>query len=91
VRCSGCGPGSTADGEGAKYWLRVLTEIKNRGVGDVCILVCDGLKQLPAAVAQVWPQTIVQACIVHYADLRVMPMWSLIPLQGRGFGLARST
>jgi len=57
--------GEHGDGEGAKYWLRVLTEIKNRGVGDVCMLVCDGLKQLPAAVAQVWPQTIVQACIVH--------------------------
>jgi len=57
--------GEHGDGEGAKYWLRVLTEIKNRGVGDVCMLVCDGLKHLPAAVAQVWPQTVVQACIVH--------------------------
>jgi putative transposase len=57
--------GEHGDGEGAKYWLRVLTEIKNRGVNDVCMLVSDGLKHLPAAVAQVWPQTIVQACIVH--------------------------
>ena len=57
--------GEHGDGEGAKYWLKVLTEIKNRGVTDVCMLVCDGLKHLPAAVAQVWPQTIVQACIVH--------------------------
>ena len=57
--------GEHGDGEGAKYWLKVLTEIKNRGVVDVCMLVCDGLKHLPAAVAQVWPQTIVQACIVH--------------------------
>jgi putative transposase len=57
--------GEHGDGEGAKYWLKVLTEIKNRGVGDVCMIVCDGLKHLPAAVAQVWPQTIVQACIVH--------------------------
>ena len=57
--------GEHGDGEGAKYWLRVLTEIKNRGVADVCMLVCDGLKHLPAAVAQVWPQTVVQACIVH--------------------------
>jgi putative transposase len=53
--------GEHGDGEGAKYWLRVLTEIKNRGVNDVCIIVCDGLKHLPAAVTQVWPQTIVQA------------------------------
>jgi putative transposase len=40
-------------GEGAKYWLYVLTEIKNRGTQDCCILVCDGLTGLPDAVAQV--------------------------------------
>ncbi len=57
--------GEHGDGEGAKYWLRVLSEIKNRGTRDVCIVVCDGLKGLPDAVAQVWPQTIVQTCIVH--------------------------
>src|SRR5215210_5952405 len=57
--------GEHGDGEGAKYWLRVLTEIKNRGVADCCIVVCDGLKHLPAAVAQVWPQAITQTCIVH--------------------------
>jgi putative transposase len=52
-------------GEGAKFWAHVLTEIKNRGTKDVCILVCDGLTGLPDAVAAVWPQTIVQACVVH--------------------------
>jgi putative transposase len=52
-------------GEGAKYWAHVLTEIKNRGTKDVCILVCDGLTGLPEAVASVWPQTIVQGCVVH--------------------------
>jgi putative transposase len=52
-------------GEGAKFWLRVLTEIKNRGVADVCMLVCDGLKGLPEVVAQVWPETVVQQCIIH--------------------------
>ena len=57
--------GEHGDGEGAKFWLKVLTEIKNRGVNDVCMIVCDGLKHLPSVVAQVWPQTIVQACIVH--------------------------
>ncbi len=57
--------GEHGDGEGAKYWLRVLTEIKNRGVADCCIVVCDGLKGLPDAVGAVWPQTIVQTCIVH--------------------------
>jgi putative transposase len=57
--------GEHGDGEGAKYWLRVLTEIKNRGVRDVCMLVCDGLKGLPDAVSAVWEKTIVQTCIVH--------------------------
>jgi hypothetical protein len=41
-------------GEGAKHWLQVLTEIKNRGVEDVCILVCDGLRGLPDSVGAVW-------------------------------------
>src|SRR6266550_7873304 len=65
-----CGPaglraGEHGDGEGAKFWLRVLTEIRNRGTQDVCIAVCDGLKGLPDAVATVWPKTVVQTCIVH--------------------------
>jgi putative transposase len=57
--------GEHGDGEGAKYWLRVLTEIKNRGVGDVCLVVCDGLKGLPEAIATVWPQAVTQTCVVH--------------------------
>ena len=52
-------------GEGAKFWLSVLTEIKNRGVADVCIAVCDGLKGLPEAITTVWPLATVQACIIH--------------------------
>ncbi|MBT2529745.1 IS256 family transposase [Streptomyces sp. ISL-99] len=52
-------------GEGAKHWLHILTEIKNRGVSDVLMLVCDGLKGLPDAVETVWPRTIVQTCVVH--------------------------
>src|SRR3954465_2759927 len=47
-----------AGGEGAKYWLHVLTEIRNRGVDDVLMVVCDWLKGLPDAVEQTWPQTI---------------------------------
>jgi transposase-like protein len=43
----------------------VLTEVKNRGVEDVCIAVCDGLKGLPDAIGTVWPLTTVQACIIH--------------------------
>jgi putative transposase len=57
--------GEHGDGEGAKFWLRVLTDIRNRGTADVCIVICDGLKGLPDAVATVWPKTIVQTCIVH--------------------------
>src|ERR1700712_1030573 len=52
-------------GEGAKYWLQVLTEIKNRGVADVCIAVCDGLKGLPESITTVWPPTLVQTCVLH--------------------------
>ncbi|MEV0682161.1 IS256 family transposase [Actinosynnema sp. NPDC050436] len=52
-------------GEGAKYWLHVLTELRNRGVADVLMLVCDGLAGLPDAVTTVWPRTVVQTCIVH--------------------------
>ena len=50
-------------GEGAKFWLNVLTEIKNRGVGDVCIAVCDGLKGLPEAITTVWELAQVQTCV----------------------------
>ena len=52
-------------GEGAKYWAGVLTEVRNRGVEDVCIVVCDGLKGLPEAIASVWPAALVQTCILH--------------------------
>ena len=51
--------------EGAKFWLAVLTELKNRGVADVCIAVCDGLKGLPEAINSVWDLATVQACILH--------------------------
>jgi len=52
-------------GEGAKFWLAVLTEIKNRGVADVCVVVCDGLKGLPEAINTVWQLAVVQTCIIH--------------------------
>jgi len=57
--------GEHGEGEGARYWLRVLTEIKNRGTRDVCIVVCDGLKGLPEAIGQAWPQAITQTCVIH--------------------------
>jgi putative transposase len=52
-------------GEGAKFWMSVLTDIKNRGVKDSFFLVCDGLKGLPEVVGNVWPLTTVQTCIIH--------------------------
>jgi putative transposase len=51
--------------EGAKFWLGVLTEIKNRGVGDACIVVCDGLKVLPDAITTTWSKAVVQTCVLH--------------------------
>ena len=52
-------------GEGAKFWMSVLTDIRNRGVRDVFFVVCDGLKGLPEVVGNVWPLTTVQTCIIH--------------------------
>ena len=51
--------------EGAKFWLSVLTELKNRGVQDVLICCCDGLTGFPAAIEAVYPQAKIQLCIVH--------------------------
>lgn len=51
--------------EGAKFWLRVMNDLRSRGVEDVLIVVCDGLTGLPAAVEAVWSDAIVQTCIVH--------------------------
>jgi len=51
--------------EGAKFWLRVMTEIKNRGVNDILIAVVDGLKGFPEAINSVFPETQIQTCIVH--------------------------
>ena len=62
-------------GEGAKFWMSVLTDLRNRGIKDVFFVVCDGLNGLPDVVVNAWPQAIVQTCIVHYADLRIMATW----------------
>ena len=50
-------------GEGAKFWMSVLTDLRNRGIKDTFFVVCDGLKGLPEVVSNVWPQAIVQTCI----------------------------
>lgn len=52
-------------GEGAKQWMNMLTELRNRGIIDACIVCCDGLKGLPEAIVATWPQACVQTCVVH--------------------------
>ena len=51
--------------EGAKFWLGVITELKNRGVTDVLVVCCDGLTGFADAIEAVWPNTTVQTCVVH--------------------------
>jgi len=54
-----------ADAEGAKFWQKVLTDLRNRGMRDVLIACCDGLTGLPDAIGAVFPETVVQTCVVH--------------------------
>ncbi len=61
----GLWPGTPGEGEGAKYWTAVLTKIRNRGVVDTMFVVCDGLKGLPDSVHAVWPDALVQTCVIH--------------------------
>ena len=51
--------------EGSRFWLQILTELKNRGVNDILIACVDGLKGFPQAIESVYPNTEVQLCIVH--------------------------
>ena len=51
--------------EGAKFWLRIMSELRQRGVEDVIFVCCDGLKGLPDAIETVWPHATVQTCVVH--------------------------
>jgi transposase-like protein len=71
-----------AVGESAKFWLTVLSELKSRGVADVCIVCCDGLTGLPDAIGVVWPQATVQLCVVHLirASLRYASKRDWTPL-----------
>src|SRR4029453_6948461 len=59
--------------EGAKFWLRVMNDLKARGIEDVLVVVCDGLTGLPAAIEAVWPTAIVQTCIAPRT--RPSPRW----------------
>jgi putative transposase len=55
----------TSENEGAKFWLQVVTELKNRGVKEIFIACVDGLKGFPEAIEAVYPKTLIQLCIVH--------------------------
>jgi len=69
-------------GESSKFWLTVLSELKSRGVADVCIVCCDGLTGLPDAIGVVWPAAVVQLCVVHLirASLRYASKKDWVPL-----------
>jgi transposase-like protein len=69
-------------GESAKFWLSVLSDLKTRGVADVCIVCCDGLTGLPDAISVTWPQAVVQLCVVHLirASLRYASKKYWVPL-----------
>ena len=54
-----------AEAEGAKFWLSVPTELRNRGLRDILICCCDGLSGLPEAITTAFPHTVVQTCVVH--------------------------
>ena len=69
-------------GESAKFWMSVLSELRSRGVADVCIVCCDGLTGLPDSIGAVWPQAVVQLCVVHLirASLRYASRKYWVPL-----------
>jgi transposase-like protein len=68
-------PGDGAAGEGAGFWRAVMADLRNRGVRDILIACCDGLAGFEDAIHAAFGRTVVQRCVVHYADLRVMPTW----------------
>jgi transposase-like protein len=68
-------------GEPAKFWMPVLSELKSRGVQDVCIVCCDGLTGLPDAIGVVWPKATVQLCVVHYLQMVLEYPWPLHPVR----------
>jgi transposase-like protein len=74
-------------GEGAKQWMAMLTELRNRGIADALIVCCDGLKGLPDAIRATWPDATVQTCVVHLVrnSLRYASKkhWSAITRQMR--------
>ncbi len=80
-----------AENEGAKFWLNVLTELKNRGLNDILIACVDGLKGFPDAINTVYPKARIQLCIVHMVrnSLRFVS-WKdyILPTLGRPHAVA---
>src|SRR5215207_3436831 len=81
-----------ADGyrESTESWADLLRDAARRGMSAPVLAIGDGALGFWGALREVFPATREQRCWFHYADLRIMPRWSLIPLAGRGFGLARA-
>jgi putative transposase len=69
-------------GEGARFWASVMADLRNRGVRDILIACCDGLAGFEDAIRAAFPHTVVQSCVVHYAEVRIMPTWPVKPLVG---------
>ena len=76
--------------ESAKFWLKVLNDLRNRGVKQVCVVCCDGLTALPEAVEAVFADAWVQCCVVHYEEPRIMWSRGVEPLLEGGLALVRS-
>lgn len=76
--------------EGAKFWLHVLTQLKQHGVRDALIVCCDGLKGLPEAIEAVWPAAITQTCVVHLSGRLGMFGRDTSPLRSAAFEMFRS-
>ncbi len=78
--------------EGAKFWHGVLTELRNRGCRDALFVCCDGLAGLPESIAAIWPQAIVQTCVVHLLTeltpelLQLRAGVVMVPRHGRAGG-----
>ena len=83
----GCAVG---DSETEAFWTEFLRGLRDRGLAGVQLVISDSHRGLTNAISTALQGACWQRCRVHYADLRIMPMWSRIPLQGKGFALARS-
>jgi putative transposase len=66
-------PDAATAGESGRFWASVTADLRNRGVRDILIACCDGLAGFEDAIGAAFPAAVVQRCVVHYADLRVMP------------------